>query len=94
MLRQGADWAHRLEPGGDGMPVVSSSLSEVREGRRRVSTDSLARLAGVRGGGRRVVVHARVSSIKQKRDDNLERQRDHLLWPDPAERPSGKQPSP
>ena len=48
-------------------------------GRRRFSTDSLARLAGVRNGGRRAAVYARVSSIKQKRDGNLKRQRDRLV---------------
>ena len=48
-------------------------------GRRRFSADSLARLAGVRNGGRRAAVYARVSSIKQKRDGNLKRQRDRLV---------------
>jgi hypothetical protein len=44
-------------------------------GRRRLRTDSLARLAGMRSGGRRAAVYARVSSVKQQRDGNLERQR-------------------
>jgi len=47
--------------------------------RQMFSVDSLNRLAGIRSGGKRAVVYARVSSVKQKRDGNLDRQRERLL---------------
>ncbi|MCL6596057.1 MAG: IS607 family transposase [Firmicutes bacterium] len=48
-------------------------------GRRMFSLESINRLAGERSGGNRAVLYARVSSTKQKRDGNLERQKDRLL---------------
>jgi putative resolvase len=48
-------------------------------GRRMFSLESLSRLAGERSGANRAVVDARVSSIKQKRDGNLDRQKERLL---------------
>lgn len=47
-------------------------------GRRLFSLDSIHRLAGERSGGNRAVLYARVSSIQQKRDGNLDRQRERL----------------
>lgn len=44
-----------------------------------VSLESINRLAGERSGGNRAVIYARVSSIKQKRDGNLDRQTERLL---------------
>jgi putative resolvase len=48
-------------------------------GRRMFSVESLNRLAGIRSGGQRAVVYARVSSVKQQRDGHLDRQRERLL---------------
>ncbi|MCL6594877.1 MAG: IS607 family transposase [Firmicutes bacterium] len=48
-------------------------------GRRMFSLESISRLAGERSGQNRAVIYARVSSIKQKRDGNLDRQRERLL---------------
>jgi len=48
-------------------------------GRRMFSLESINRLAGERSGGNRAVVYARVSSIKQKRDGNLDQQKERLL---------------
>lgn len=48
-------------------------------GRRMFSLESINRLAGERSGGNRAVIYARVSSIKQKRDGNLDRQKDRLV---------------
>jgi len=48
-------------------------------GRRMFSLESMNRLAGERSGGNRAVVDARVSSIKQKRDGDLDRQKERLL---------------
>lgn len=43
------------------------------------SLESINRLAGERSGGNRAVIYARVSSIKQKRDGNLDQQTERLL---------------
>jgi len=48
-------------------------------GRRMFSLESINRLAGERSGGNRAVIYARVSSVKQKRDGNLDRQKERLL---------------
>ena len=44
------------------------------------NVDSLNRLAGIRSGGKRAVVYARASSVKEKRDGNWDRQRERLLY--------------
>ena len=78
LRRQDVVWAWRREPCADGR-LVDSLLVRGPGGRRRFRTDSLARLAGVRSGGRRAVVYARVSSIEPKRDGNLERHCDRFV---------------